>query len=192
MVLRSIAADAATQTLERWLARRAIVALPVFVAARVVENPSDWLRSRASHTAYAPWLVANIHIRRHCTTALGHHRAGPTCYGDAQTAPGLGTWTPATRSCKVPWPTVLTCYRALGDVAAASASAGLARVWRADDCCRISPGISGATLPCWPSWRSLAPGSDHQGQPSTSPVMATPWPSRRQDFWQKCPPALIE
>ena len=53
----------ATQTLQRWLAGRCIVALPIFVAARVIENPPDFLRQAAANIRYAPWLVANIHIK---------------------------------------------------------------------------------------------------------------------------------
>jgi hypothetical protein len=54
--------DAATDTVERWQAINCIVALPVFVAARVVVNPPDFLREAAARTRYSPWLVANLHI----------------------------------------------------------------------------------------------------------------------------------
>ena len=53
----------ATQVMHRWVAERCIVALPIFVAARVVENPPDFLRQAEDRTRYAPWLVANIHIK---------------------------------------------------------------------------------------------------------------------------------
>ncbi len=55
--------NSTTRVVERWSARRAVIALPIFIAARVLENPPDWLRMAASSTVYAPWLVANIHIR---------------------------------------------------------------------------------------------------------------------------------
>jgi len=138
--------DAATQTLERWQARRAIVALPIFVAARVVENPPDWLRNSAAHTAYAPWLVANIHIK-----APLHDRPGAppswdnVLYGDTQSAPGLGYVDANHQKLQsVPGPTVLTCYRALGDTPLAAGSAGLA------------PGVAGRRLlqdQPWSVWR---------------------------------------
>ncbi|RYY73469.1 MAG: hypothetical protein EOO24_46505, partial [Comamonadaceae bacterium] len=57
------ALDAGTGRVERWLADRCIVALPAFVAARVVESPPDALRQLARRTRYAPWLVANLHLR---------------------------------------------------------------------------------------------------------------------------------
>ena len=115
--------DTATQSTERWLAERVVVALPVFVAARVVQNPPDFLRQAARQVVYAPWLVANIHIDR----AL-HDRPGPApswdnvLYGDAGPGAagrgGLGYVDAMHQSLQaVPGPTVLTHYRALGDVA---------------------------------------------------------------------------
>ncbi len=105
------------QRLERWQARRAIVALPIFVAARVLQNPPEFLRQAAARTTYAPWLVANIHIK----TAL-HDRPGAApswdnvLYGDAQGAPGLGYVDAMHQNLqRVPGATVLTYYRALGD-----------------------------------------------------------------------------
>jgi len=113
-----VAVDAfntATQTVERWQAERAIVALPILVAARVVQNPPDFLHQASRQVVYAPWLVANIHINR----AL-HDRPGPApswdnvLYGDG----GLGYVDAMHQSLQtVHGATVLTHYRALGDVA---------------------------------------------------------------------------
>ena len=106
--------NTATQTVERWQARRAIVALPVFVAARVLQNPPDFLRQAAATTVYAPWLVANIHIK----TPL-HDRPGaaPSWDNVLYGAPGLGYVDAMHQSLKpVPGATVLTYYRALGEV----------------------------------------------------------------------------
>jgi len=103
-----------TQTVERWQAPRAIVALPIFVAARVVQNPPDFLRQAATRTVYAPWLVANIHIH----TPL-HDRPGPAPSWDnvIYDAPGLGYVDAQHQSLKpVPGATVLTYYRTLGDL----------------------------------------------------------------------------
>ncbi|MFM6993263.1 MAG: FAD-dependent oxidoreductase, partial [Rhodoferax sp.] len=61
-----VAVDAYSPALHathRWLAERCINALPVFVAARVASNPPDFLHTAALQTRYAPWLVANIHVR---------------------------------------------------------------------------------------------------------------------------------
>jgi len=117
-----------TQAVERWQARRAIVALPLFVAARVIQNPPDWLRAAAAQTHYAPWLVANITLH----SAL-HDRPGAppswdsVLHGDAQSAPGLGYVDASHQSLRsVPGATVLTYYRALGDqVGAADGARGV-------------------------------------------------------------------
>ena len=106
--------DASTQRLERWQAERCIVALPLFVAARMVHNPPALLQAAAQQTRYAPWLVANIHLHQ----AL-HDRPGaaPSWDNVIYGGPGLGYVNAQHQSLKpVPGATVLTYYRALGDV----------------------------------------------------------------------------
>jgi predicted NAD/FAD-binding protein len=107
-----------TQQVERWQAEQAIVALPVFVAARTVQNPPAFLKETAARTLHAPWLVANIHIDRPL-----FDRPGPApswdnvLYGDATSAPGLGYVDAMHQSLlPVPGATVLTHYRALGNL----------------------------------------------------------------------------
>ena len=111
----------ATHSIERWQAQRCIVALPAMVAARVVENPPSPLVHAAARTRYAPWLVANIHIK-----APLHDRPGAApswdnvLYADrqqAQTSGGLG-YVDAMHQSLLPvrGPTVLSHYRALGDL----------------------------------------------------------------------------
>ncbi len=110
--------NTATQTMERWQAERAVVALPVFVAARVVQDAPDFLRQAAQQTVYAPWLVANMHL----TTPL-HDRPGAApswdnvLYNAGTNATGLG-YVDASHQILEPvfGATVLTHYRALGDV----------------------------------------------------------------------------
>lgn len=110
--------DTATQTVVRWQAKRAIVALPIFVAARVVQNPPDWLTQAAGQMVYAPWLVANVHLR----TALQDRPGAPpswdnVVYGDASTAPGLGYVDASHQNLQpIPGATVLTYYQALGEL----------------------------------------------------------------------------
>jgi hypothetical protein len=48
----------------RWQARECVVALPVFIAARIMESPPAWLLERAARTRYSPWAVANLHPAR--------------------------------------------------------------------------------------------------------------------------------
>ena len=103
-----------TQAVERWQARRAIVALPVAVAARVVQDAPDFLRQAAARTVYAPWLVANIHLREPLHDRPG---AAPSWDNVLYGAPGLGYVDAMHQSLRsVPGATVLTYYRALGDV----------------------------------------------------------------------------
>jgi monoamine oxidase len=120
--------NTATQAIERWQAHRAIVALPIFVAARVLQNPPDWLLQAAASTVYAPWLVANVHINAPLQDRPG---APPSwdnvLYGDGRSAPGLGYVDAMHQSLKpVPGATVLTYYRALGDMTAAATGVAMA------------------------------------------------------------------
>ena len=110
-----------SQTLERWQAERCILALPLVVAAHVVENPPEFLRQTAARTRYAPWLVANIHVKFPLQDRPGappswdnviHDTAAPNAYGAS-----LGYVDAMHQSLQsVPGATVLTHYRALGDV----------------------------------------------------------------------------
>lgn len=109
------ASDASRPQTERWQAERCIVALPVFVAARVVRHPPAALLTAARQTRYAPWLVANIHIDQPLHDRPG---AAPSWDNVIYGAAGLGYVDAKHQSLKpVPSATVLTYYRALGDVA---------------------------------------------------------------------------
>ena len=112
--------NTATQAVERWEAERCIVALPIFVAARVVESPPEFLRQAAARIRYAPWLVANIHVK----SPLEDRPGAPPSWdnvihdGAPQSANGasLGYVDAMHQSLQsVPGATVLTHYRALGD-----------------------------------------------------------------------------
>ncbi|MFZ2308050.1 MAG: NAD(P)-binding protein [Rhodoferax sp.] len=119
----------ATQTVERWQAEQAIVALPVFVAARVVHNPPEFLRQAARAVAYAPWLVANLHL-----ASPLHDRPGAApswdnvLYNEGGDGAGAGLgYVDATHQTlqAVAGPTVLTHYRALGDLAGTAPGAAV-------------------------------------------------------------------
>ncbi len=118
------ALDASSQTLERWVARRAVVALPLFVAARVVQNAPDFLLHRARDTVYAPWLVTNLQLAEPLTDRPGAPPAWDNViYGTAS----LGYVDAMHQSLQtVPGPTVLTHYRAVGS-ALGGGVGGLAR-----------------------------------------------------------------
>jgi hypothetical protein len=113
-----------TQAVERWQAQRCIVALPVFIAGRVVDNPPDFLRHAAQHTSYSSWLVANVHINA-ALQDTGGERGGAAPSWDnviynaaalnTPSAGGLGYVDAMHQSTRTaPGPSVLTYYRALG------------------------------------------------------------------------------
>jgi hypothetical protein len=127
-----------TQALERWQAQRCIVALPVFIASRVVENPPDFLRQAAQHTSYSSWLVANVHINA-ALQDIGGDRGGAAASWDnviyhsgaphAPSTGGLGYVDAMHQSTRTaPGPSVLTYYRALGTSVEARRSL-LAQPW---------------------------------------------------------------
>ena len=112
--------------LERWQARQAVVALPLWVAARVLDPLPAAVRQRAAGLRTAPWLVANLQLRAPLDDRPG---AAPSWDNVLYGAPGLGYVDAMHQSLRpVPGPTVLTYYRALGDVPDGRAQL-LARPW---------------------------------------------------------------
>ena len=103
---------------ERWQAPRCIVALPVFVAARVVQNPPVFLAQAAQRLQWAPWAVTNIHLNAPLADRPGAAPAWDNViYGDSNPG-GLGYVDASHQKLDPrPGPTVLTYYQALGDVA---------------------------------------------------------------------------
>ena len=105
---------------ERWQTERCVVALPVFIAARVVQSPPDFLRAAARQLAWAPWLVTNLAISGPLTDRPGAAPAWDNVlYQDG--APGGLGYVDAGHQRLDPraaltLPTVLTYYQALGDV----------------------------------------------------------------------------
>ncbi|GKT23578.1 FAD-dependent oxidoreductase [Acidovorax sp. SUPP3334] len=108
----------ASESVERWQARRCIVALPVFIAARVVRNPPGFLQQAAQRLSWSPWLVANIHIDAPLADREGAAPAWDNVLYADPTPGGLG-YVNAGHQRLDPRPaaTVLTYYQALGDVA---------------------------------------------------------------------------
>jgi predicted NAD/FAD-binding protein len=49
---------------ERWIAKHVVLAVPLFVAARVLDAPAAALTEAAKQLRYAPWLVANLRLDR--------------------------------------------------------------------------------------------------------------------------------
>ncbi|HEY2254582.1 MAG TPA: FAD-dependent oxidoreductase [Variovorax sp.] len=105
--------DFAARASVRWQAERCIVALPVFIAARVVENPPQVLRDAGAALRHAPWLVANLHIR--APLFDDPRGAAPSWDNVLYGTPGLG-YVDARHQALDPTPagTVLSWYRPLG------------------------------------------------------------------------------
>ncbi|MES2890201.1 MAG: FAD-dependent oxidoreductase [Pseudomonadota bacterium] len=110
---------------ERWQARQVVLALPLFVAARLLTDssaPAQALQALRPLMRQAPWLVANVHLG----APLLHQEGAAPAWDNlvyqpdlqiSGQAPGrpLG-WVDAThqRTRPEPGPTVLTAYWALG------------------------------------------------------------------------------
>ena len=103
--------DSATQSVERWHATCCIVALPLFIAARIVQDPPAALTAAAAQLRYAPWLVSNIHIDAVLDDRMG---APPSWDNVIHGSPALGYVDAMHQSLqRVPGATVLTHYHAL-------------------------------------------------------------------------------
>ena len=121
------ALDHATGHTERWLAERCVVALPVLVASRVLQNPPDFVRQATQRLTYAPWLVANLRLRAPLRDRPG---APPSWDNVLFGSAGLG-YVDASHQSLNPrrGATVLTWYLPLGDAAAAARRALLDKPW---------------------------------------------------------------
>jgi len=105
--------------IERWQAPRCIVALPLFIAARVVQPAPAFLAEAARRLQSAPWLVANIAIDRPLQDREGAAPAWDNVlYQDANPG-GLGYVDAGHQrldlGAQLAGPKVLTYYQALGD-----------------------------------------------------------------------------
>ncbi len=107
------AMDLATRRVQRYAAQRCIVALPLHVAARVVVNAPDFLKSAAQTVTHSSWWVANIHI----DAPLYDNGQGafPSWDNVIYGSPGLGYVDAMHQSTRIaPGATVLTYYKAEG------------------------------------------------------------------------------
>lgn len=111
---------------ERWSAAHVVVALPAFIAARVVEGMPGALQQAAAHAHSAPWIVANLHLRAPLQDRPG---AAPSWDNVVYGAAGLGYVDARHQALDPrPGPTVLTWYLAPGEPAR---RAVLERPWTA-------------------------------------------------------------
>lgn len=127
---QGVAVDAlhhASGRIERWLAERCVVALPLLVAARVLQNAPDWVHQAAQAVVYAPWLVANLQLRAPLHDPPG---APPSWDNVLYGSPALGYVDAGHQSLNPRrGPTVLSWYLPLGDDAPAGRRALLDKPW---------------------------------------------------------------
>jgi predicted NAD/FAD-dependent oxidoreductase len=129
--VRVLAWNEQAQRAEAWAAPRAVIALPLFIAARVLANPPSALKEAASLARYAPWLVANLHLDAPLLDRVG---APPSwdnvAYAPAATTTALG-YVDATHQSLDPvrGATVLTAYHALPESQRASLLNDSAATW---------------------------------------------------------------
>jgi monoamine oxidase len=116
--------NVATRGVERWRARQCIVALPLFIAQRVLEQPPRALAERAARMRHAPWAVVNLRLAEPPSDRGG---APPAWDNVVYGGNALGYVDARHQSLDPrPGPTVLSCYLAPGEGARAEL---LARDW---------------------------------------------------------------
>ncbi len=127
----------AAQQVERWTAPQVVLALPLFVATRLMTTPPPALMQAAATLRHSPWLVANLHLDQ----ALDDFPGAPPSWDNVQYAPDRASpalgYVDAMHQSTRPHPgtTVLTAYWALGGDSAAQLQAQrqrlLAEPWSA-------------------------------------------------------------
>lgn len=116
-----------TQQLESWTAPQVVLAVPLFIAARIVQNPPGALREAAARLHYAPWLVANLQLSG---PLLGRVGAPASWDNVVYGGRGLGYVDAMHQSLHpVPGATVLTAYHAVARGERAALLAEDARPW---------------------------------------------------------------
>ncbi len=106
-----LAWDEAARRTELWAADTVVLAVPLFVAARLLVNPPDALRVAAAQLQYAPWLVANVQLDAPLVDRPG---AAPAWDNVIFGQRGLGYVDASHQSLRpTAGPTVLTAYHAL-------------------------------------------------------------------------------
>ena len=114
------------QQVERWTASQVVLAVPLFIAARLLEAPPPALTQAVAAMLHAPWLVANLLLAQ----ALDDRPGAPPSWDNVVYAPtqpsaaSLG-YVDAMHQSTRPHPgaTVLTAYWALGGDSAAQLQA---------------------------------------------------------------------
>jgi monoamine oxidase len=107
-----LAIDEASGRAEAWHARAAIVSVPLFVAARILESPPAALGAALALQRRSPWLVANLLLRE---PLLDRGIGAPPAWDNVHYGSNALGYVDAghQRLDPRPAPTVITAYRAL-------------------------------------------------------------------------------
>ncbi len=118
--------DVASRSVVRWTASQVVLAVPLFVAARLLEAPSPALAVATGAMRHAPWLVANLHLSAALADRPG---AAPSWDNVVYGSAALG-YVDATHQSLRPYAgaTVLSAYWALGGDSAAALATQRARL----------------------------------------------------------------
>ena len=118
------------QRTERWSTPQLVLAVPLFIAARLIESAPEALTQAAQAMPQAPWLVGNLHLAEALEERPGAPRSWDNVFYDSTSAnPTLGYVDAMHQSTRqLPGPTVLTTYWALGGNEPAQLAAQRARL----------------------------------------------------------------
>ena len=122
--------NAIEQRTERWSTPQLVLAVPLFIAARLIESAPEALTQAAQAMPQAPWLVGNLHLAEALEERPGAPLSWDNVFYDPTCAnPMLGYVDAMHQSTRqVPGPTVLTTYWALGGNDPAQLAAQRARL----------------------------------------------------------------
>jgi hypothetical protein len=125
-----LALDERTQRALAWQARVVVLAVPLFVARRLLRTAPPALQAAAGAARYAPWLVANLQLR---APLLERATGAPPAWDNVRyAAPSLGYVSAQHQSLRADaQATVLTAYWALPASARAELAGDDWRPWAA-------------------------------------------------------------
>jgi len=122
---------------QRWEASQVVLALPLFIAARVLEQASSALAAMAPRMRYAPWLVANLRLDAPPLERLGAPLAWDNVVFGSE---NLGYVNAGHQSLDPRrGPCVLTAYRALPQAQRTALLTQDWRVWAAQVLADLAP-----------------------------------------------------
>jgi len=108
-----LAWNESTQTPERWVADQVVLATPLFIAQRLIEQPPAALQAASAQAQYAPWLVTNLLLKAPLLDRLGVPPAWDNVvYGSAALG-YVNARHQSLRADQAAGPTVLSAYWAL-------------------------------------------------------------------------------